>query len=366
MAFKIQWVEKMAMAVAFSWRLALMPASACCFAGCVIPVGKEAGIRQTEPNLQRRPVFASAALGRVNSITTVSLNGEPRIAVGGSRGTAFLSQSYVPDRFVAFVDAGLRTTVPIDVDGDGNLEYMDRGGGWSPVKLLDADGRLLWAFPKKDQNVNAANQMAAGDLDGDGVLDFVVGMNAGSGIYALAKDGSVKWHHDASNVFAVEIVDLNGDGHPEVVHVDGQHVVIRDAQGTEMRRFQFPVSALRPLVWKLDAERPLIVGRKEGQLHWFDPFGNPVSSVTLARGRGTRLVAPVRLGGQLHYAAANYVPYAYETGYLYLYDARGRMLHEEVFTGRVNALAALPDPKRPDSEILLVGVGAQVIEYRKD
>jgi hypothetical protein len=348
---------------------------ACFLTGCYPPmigrkpIAKEGSIRKTEANIERRVVFSGEPLQKINAITTVSNQGKAMIVVGGRDGAAFLTRDYVQERFVPFSPTSpwMATTVAIDVDGDGRYEFMDRGGGWSPVKLVSNEGQMLWSFPDDYKRSRlAADQMAAGDLDADGHLDFVVGMNAGGGVYALARDGSVKWRHQAHSVNSVEIVDLNGDGKLEIVHIDGRDVVIRDSKGTEIRRFEFPAYTFHPLIWKLHPEGIFIVGSKNSFIHLFNPLGNKISTVRLPHGEGyPGAIQPVRFGGTLFYAAATRVSYAYKIGYLYIFSESGQVLHEEIFTERVEALAAIPDPLRAGSEILLIGVGTQMIEYQR-
>lgn len=278
---------------------------------------------------------------------------------------AFLTSSYVPERIVSFKHNRAREAVPVDVEGDGQYESMDRGGGWAPVQLFSAKGQLLWSFPPKSPAGAAADQMAAGDIDGDGLLEFIVGMNGGGGLYALEHDGSVKWRHNAGNVFAVEILDFDGDGYSEIVHIDRQNIIIRQLNGTEIRRFNRPGYVLHPLVWNMDTGKNFIIGRKRNSIRLFDAFGNEGPPVRLPRAKSYEdSVQPVRFGGKMCYASANWIPYTYDTGHLYVFDAQGQILYHEKFPARVEALAALPDPRNPNSELLLIGVGTQVIEYR--
>lgn len=60
--------------------------------------------------------------------------------------------------------------------------------------------------------------MAAGDLGGDGQLEFVVGLNCGGGIHLLSADGKVLWKQPDVNVRRVAVVDIDGDERPEILH----------------------------------------------------------------------------------------------------------------------------------------------------
>ncbi|MBI2339437.1 MAG: PQQ-binding-like beta-propeller repeat protein [Deltaproteobacteria bacterium] len=76
-----------------------------------------------------------------------------------------------------------------DVDGDGVLEVLI-GDGSGLFKAFDGEtGELEWSFPTGGEILSSA---AVGDLDGDGDLETVFG-SADGRIYALNGDGSLFW-----------------------------------------------------------------------------------------------------------------------------------------------------------------------------
>jgi outer membrane protein assembly factor BamB len=346
--------------------LSLAVLAMCVLSACIhAPVSQHEISSKANFSLGRQVVLAGSGLGKINSITTIKSTVDSLIVVGGQHGAAFLTPAYAQNRLVSFKDLGMGETVPVDVENDGQYEFMDRGGGWAPVKLVSAKGQLLWSFPPAHPAGPAADQMASGDIDGDGVLEFIVGMNGDGGLFALEHDGSIKWRVDAGNVFAVEILDFDGDGQSEIVHMDRRDIVIRQLDGKEIRRFGFPVDVVRPLVWNLAVGQKFIVGKKGSSIVSFDAFGNEGPTVRLPRSKGyPDSIQPVRFEGKLYYAAANRIAYTHNTGHLYVFDAQGQVVYHEEFPERVEALAVVPDGQNPKNEILLLGVGAQLIEYR--
>jgi len=98
---------------------------------------------------------------------------------------------------------------------NGPPSYIDRGGGgWQPGAFIDENGRLVWQ-PEID---SAMDDLTAGDLDGDGGLEFVVGYNGRGGVRCYDITGRPRWRKDDGNVWHVEIVDTDGDGQAEIVH----------------------------------------------------------------------------------------------------------------------------------------------------
>jgi hypothetical protein len=129
---------------------------------------------------------------------------------------------------------------PIDIDSDGIYEYIDRGGGWGPVSLISSTGSSLWKYEGEGMT-GAPDIMTPIDLDGDGTQEFVVGLNGHAAVKAFDRNGKELWSHSATNVFSVAAVDVDLDGSREILHTDGDEVVVRSARGEVIRTFQRPV-----------------------------------------------------------------------------------------------------------------------------
>jgi hypothetical protein len=68
---------------------------------------------------------------------------------------------------------------------------------------MDATGKPLWSY---GAGSNGVDDMVAGDLNGDGLLQFAVGFNGGGGIHLLNSQGKKLWEFPDGNVWHVEIV----------------------------------------------------------------------------------------------------------------------------------------------------------------
>lgn len=111
-----------------------------------------------------------------------------------------------------------------DIDGDGNPEIVVGAGmGHSPeVKVFDAGGHELFSFRAFEAGYEGGVSVAAGDLDGDGRAEIVVG-TLGSPAHIRIFDGAARRGPDiapfAANGPGVEVgvADLEGTGHGVIV-----------------------------------------------------------------------------------------------------------------------------------------------------
>ncbi|MCH8853031.1 MAG: VCBS repeat-containing protein, partial [Planctomycetes bacterium] len=84
-------------------------------------------------------------------------------------------------------------TWPVDIDGDDVFEGWCGGGGFSDVGLVGADGNTIWSFSGSflDNEVDPASGLSAGDIDGDGDLEFCVGFSGSIGCFD--EEGRTLW-----------------------------------------------------------------------------------------------------------------------------------------------------------------------------
>ena len=121
-----------------------------------------------------------------------------------------------------------------DVDGDGRLEVGGVGKGKDGARLWCADlatGKLEWEMPLPSPQ---ATDFASGDVDGDGLAEFVFGV--GRALYAVnGKAGKphLLWRLSLPSACGPPILaDVDGDGRVELLVV-GSDGILRCIGGDE-------------------------------------------------------------------------------------------------------------------------------------
>ena len=313
-------------------------------------------------------LFSKPELERIRSVTVGQFGADPTVAlvVAGDHGASFLTRDGVERSFTKF-DTRTATPVPLDVDGDGVYEFMDRGGGWQPVGVADAQGGSLWRHDSAFAG-DAPNEMAAGDLDGDGLLEFVIGLNGRGGLYLVDDEGREVWRRGAVNVFSVAVVDTDADGTLDIVHshIGGrqQGVRIRTADGEILHTLRPGFADFSMTPWPTTDGLPHLFGAARGMVRVVNFLGEEVAKFDGAGiGRSMR-GSPVQFGGAgaPHFAVVSSVR-RQPKSVLHIFAPDGTLVHHETLPVRQLGLGVL-EREGGSGQVLVVGGGSEVWTYR--
>jgi hypothetical protein len=316
--------------------------------------------------LDKEQFLTNGKLTEIESITRDNSDGTERLIVIGETGALYPKLKAEPEAFIPF-DKSVGETIPVDVDGNGTLAFMNRGGGWQPVSLLDASGRTLWLYPSADSLIGgSADSMAAGDLNKDGRLEFVVGMNAGGGLHVLDAKGKELWKKDAGNVFSVEVLDKGPNGTPVILHSDaGKGIVVRKADGTQIKTIKNCGDGHFSLLDQSGTDsRPLLVC-DDGGLRLVDLNDNIIKKFSLPGGGHAPKGTLIYFDGPNNPPSYAFVRTVQATGRrsdLTIFNNNGTLIYHEKIEASYLAISRLPENDKADT--LLVGENSRVWAYR--
>jgi|GEM_PF-2685868 len=314
----------------------------------------------------RELILEDPRLGEVRSLTWFpsQQSGRSGLCVAGQQMALWLDEAGVVQDHVAFTPPTTHP-IPVDVEGDGIFEYMDAGGGWQSVGLRDARGAVIWTYPQGTLSglfSATPDGMACGDLDGDGTLEFVSGMNSRGGLFVFDDDGTVLQRHDAVNVFSVGVLDVDGDGAVEIVHSDQGGLAVRAADGTPM---DAPLPSFTSFSVVTDMYGDPALGQIRGDHALLtEPDGTVAGRFPVKpSGHKDISVAWVPMGGgEQAVAIARTIGASNGQSELYIFTAGGKPLHHEIIPAAHTVVAASPEvPGGPHS--LVVAAGPRLWRY---
>jgi len=136
-----------------------------------------------------------------------------------------------------------------DINGDGLVDLVvpHRDGGQSYIYINDGKGGFAEKHPFGPAKTETRS-VALGDLDGDGRPDIIIGDQARGGVSIYFNQGNVKFSAPVpmstgtESVYSIAVADMNGDGYRDVVlgnlEAPGA-VLINDGTGRKFTRVSF-------------------------------------------------------------------------------------------------------------------------------
>lgn len=308
-----------------------------------------------------RPFIIEPRVGPITDFLEGTFPEGSGIATGivGLKGAAFVDSYGLVKHFIPF-NMPLNNVNFVDVDRRGVYEYFNRGNWAINPGLVNMDGTLRW----RHAVATASNDMAAGDVDGDGGVEFAIGYNGAGGISLLDKNGVERWTKPGVNIWHVEIVDTNGDGKGEIVHSNSSgEIVIRNGDGIVLSKTKPKVyfSHFSLCRWPDRNGHEYLVTSRDGVIYLLDFNGTVVARFDAPKLGGLSEVkgAPVKLRDGQDVMMAFVADYAtWDCSVVYVYDAKGQLVYQEILSSGAKGLAVRP--REGGLESLLIGGDGKV------
>jgi hypothetical protein len=341
-------------------------------AGVCPPDMSKASVRLGAGLLSKNTLLQNAEIGEITDIVVGQLDGEPgdEIGVTGVEFALLLGENGRVKETVKFAedcsDVGI-----VDVEGDGVCEFFDQGGP-GVAALMDHRGSTLWWYDAAG-SLDGVEHSAAGDVNGDGKLEFAVLFGGETGIHLLDSSGKMLWksHTVHQSVGEIGLIDGGGNGGLDILYGSFGDMVLLDSKGELIRCVEsswpfdywyfhdFSVSR-RP-----SGSEQLVLVADSRFIRIFDAKGRTLMRLKAAwshdSGRPRSAVVRLTEDGP-EYLALLVEFHRWDRSVLCLYDANWKPVYEEVIADHCEAIAARPATRQRAGSIFLGGEG-HVWEY---
>lgn len=323
-----------------------------------------------EGNFTRSVFYTSGGLGAISQISV----GSPAdhegadIAVVGGQGADFIDVGGRVKKSVRFAVPQKVPVIIARIDAAGQYGYLTRDESWAvPATLFDKEGKVSW----RSQDWPGVDDSAPGDVSGDGKLSVAIGFNGGGGLVLVDGQGNEQWKKEEGNVWHVEMLDTNGDGHDEILHSNAKgQLLVRNGNGEVIARYMPDayVAYFAVTRWEEEARASHILARfsatgesccKKG-LVLLDATGRKITELESPMGDlFTQLTAtPVRFEPGADYFAV--LEATAGGSMLLLYGEDAQVKYQEIIGDTCIGMSSVPEK---DGEHLFVGCTDKIWEY---
>lgn len=175
------------------------------------------------------PAIADVDGDNLPEVLFFNFNGELRV-LNAEDGTAYKNIQVDPNNSPIQTEPAL-----VDINGDGALDVIG-ASHWNLNGLHEwaidiASETIIWSNTRVDSNAtfHAYHAGAMGDVDGDGILEYVLGSNDGTVRALNVEDGTEAWSisvPNSSNMAAITLADMDADGVIEVLFNNNDPVTL--------------------------------------------------------------------------------------------------------------------------------------------
>jgi len=317
------------------------------------------------PGMTKKLFLEDKRLGVITDIVFHnSSNERPKATVIAGTMGALFTDTGLPANFVPF-EKRQNDVNFIKLSSQGVYGFMNRGAWCSDARVMDETGKEIWSYAAGD---NGIDDMAAGDIDGDGLPEYAVGFNGGGGIHLLNNQGKKLWEFRDGNVWHVEIADVDDSGQKRIVHSNaGGKITVRDKSGkiiskTNPKPYFSHFSIIR---WPDSSAHEHLLLAEDNTIWIFDSSANVLAkfaapgSGSLGKGKGI-----IISGDGENRVLATIIDYEnWHRSIIYLHDSAGNLIYQEILSESCPTISALPTD-RAEPKRLVLGCEGRLIEYK--
>ncbi|HZQ94304.1 MAG TPA: hypothetical protein VFA67_04795 [Candidatus Sulfotelmatobacter sp.] len=337
------------------------------------------GIRTGAALFTRGTFLVTPSTGRVTDIEFGELRapGKLELGVAGEYGAEFFDRYRVQQARIEFEPRDLQGwntgSEIVKRTSKNPLLFFRHDGGYNAA-LADSQGGNLWQFP-----YDGVSSAAFGFVGPDGAPEFFFVDQYG------AKDGTVEacdlkgqtiWRREGIARWnsSLALVKLDASGPPALVLDSGTDLLAIDHSGHTI--FKHPevvnLAEFTTVTWPPLCPEQCLIASGDRELFLTSPDGKePIGRLPALYTRDLRAVAVkfyedrdplLAVVGLLKYQG-QLVGFKAVRGALYIFDAAGKPVYNEVLNELCQSVAALPSADGK-TETLLVGAENKVLEYR--
>lgn len=344
----------------------------------VIPVALFFIGRAIAPSMQRPGALAKPAIvvgsglmstsvltrtNDIGQITDIVCSKPSQIIAAGTKGAVDIETT--SGKITSTVRwSETRGNVTVVTTSSGTCNFLNHGSWGNDSTLFDRTGKTLWSYGGSP----GVDDAVAGDVNGDGKLEYAVGFNGGGGVHLLNSSGKKMWSYSDGNVWHVEMVDTDGDGRPEIVHSNAAGMLtVRNAAGKITMQNKAPsyFSHFSICHWPTHASNQYALQSDKDAIWVIDFTGNSVARLDAPNcgklGSAKGLPISFKKGKSEYFAVLASFEH-WQASVLYIYDSSKKVIYEEIMPGLFSSIASLPATgSHPGS--LLVGGDNKILKY---
>lgn len=221
----------------------------------------------------------------------------------------------------------------VDMTNDGKPEFLNRGSWSEDAALLDETGKETWRYTGKD----GVDDSEAGDMDGDGKKEIVVGFNGSGGVRLYNPDKGEIWKKSGGNIWSVAISDINNDGKNEIIHTaSGGSIFIRDKDGNILKESkpEHYLAHFRMSDWFDSKGRIFLMAGDKGKLRVYNTEGKDLAGFNITEISDPYFSTGAVVKSSNAYYAAAFSRVMPDNSMIYIFDRKGNVMYSEKIKGK--------------------------------